>query len=491
MRRFRFDAGVHDVSGVRPGGPVTTLLEKVGAPALDWRRLDHRYVHDGHVFDVPRDPEAYVASLGAMFPDSAAGIAAVIADIRAVFEAMYSEAPNASGVPGRPRTLDGLLAFRSAIRWPCRLDKPFLDFVRHVTDAAAIHMLMGLAGYVGDNPATITVGAMVPLFGYVFFGGYYPRGGSGRTADALVDVIARAGGAVRTRCEVARIDVEAGAAKGLTLSTGESIRASAVVANSDLKRTFLELIGREHLAPTFVAEVASLQPACSAVAVHLAVKGEITAPPIIHVATGGTKLGIVLPSRVDPDAAPDGYTTMELLQLVPHREAKTWFSADEVLARQRRAPAYLARKAAIGDRLLAVAETVFPGLAADIVMRADASPLTYARYDRASDGSIYGMDGMPRPGSKSPLRNLVLAGAATHGAGIEAVMISGARAAEALVPGISGRRCALSVTRVRQSSSPALCARHQRLKPAEFLRRVRLAADRSGVRTATECRARR
>jgi len=38
--------------------------------------------------------------------------------------------------------------------------------------------------------------------------------------------------------------------------------------------------------------------------------------------------------------------------------------------------------------MIAAAEKVMPGLSAHRVLRTDASPVTYARYDWASDGSI-------------------------------------------------------------------------------------------------------
>lgn len=90
--------------------------------------------------------------------------------------------------------------------------------------------------------------------------------------------------------------------------------------------------------------------------------------------------------------------------------------------------------------MIAAAETVIPNLSQHIVYRTDASPVTYARYDGASFGSIYGMSRAGQlKGSKSPLRNLVIAGGGNIGAGIEAVVISGAEAAEALLPGLLAR----------------------------------------------------
>jgi phytoene dehydrogenase-like protein len=81
-----------------------------------------------------------------------------------------------------------------------------------------------------------------------------------------------------------------------------------------------------------------------------------------------------------------------------------------------------------------------------IVFRADASPLTFARYDWSSFGSIYGVEksGIFK-GSMSPLRGLYLAGAGNFGPGIEAVLISGARAAESIMPGILARETHLGV----------------------------------------------
>jgi hypothetical protein len=58
-------------------------------------------------------------------------------------------------------------------------------------------------------------------------------------------------------------------------------------------------------------------------------------------------------------------------------------------------------------------------------------------------------------GSKSPLRNLVIAGGGNVGAGVEAVVISGAEAAEALLPGLLARRSSGSEARAFAEMSAA------------------------------------
>jgi len=355
---------------------------------------------------------------------------------------MYSEAPAHRGVPGAPRTVAGMLAFARrhalAVQW---MQRPFAEFLRaRIADPGARRAIAGLSGYVTDSPGTATVAAMVPLFGYYLYGGYYPAGGSGRLADALVEAIEARGGRVRLKTAVERVQIERGRASGVRLASGECLSAPAVVLNADFLAATGRLVDAALWPREFRENLAAMRPACSAVGVHLGVRGGFEdARPIIHVSGAQGDAGIVIPSLVDASAAPSGYSTVEIMRLVGHDEARGW--TGDVEPRQsdalRHAPAYLARKRAIGDALIRAAEQALPGLSERIVYRAEASPVTFQRYDWSSSGAIYGCNGAAQPiGSKSPVSGLLFAGAVTHGAGVEAVMISGANAAEALVPGL-------------------------------------------------------
>ncbi|MFO1028589.1 MAG: NAD(P)/FAD-dependent oxidoreductase [Acetobacteraceae bacterium] len=441
---FRFDSGVHDVSGWQPGGPVRSVFERLGIDGrLAMRRMDHRFWDHGVVFDPPRDPEAHAEALAVLHPADADGLRRLFAVLRRTYEAMFSTGAARGGIPGPPETAAAMLAFAKAqpeaAIW---LDRPWAELLAtYLHTDAAKKRVSALAGYVTDQPRTLTVARMVPLFGYSFHGGVYPAGGSGRMAEALVTAIRQRGGLVHTGHEVLRIEADNGGVRSLLIrdTSGKQRRvpASAVVLNGD------PIAAARHLLPpgALVRLSTPMRPACSAFGVHLGLRGAVNMPPIVHARTSLGSVGIVAPSVVDPSAAPPGYATLELLALVPQSEAQSWLPDGDTfppaLAAWRRRPDYCTAKAAMGDRLIARAAEVIPNLAERIVFRTDASPATFRRYAWSTGGAIYGIEG--RLAAKQPLPGLVLAGAATHGPGVEAVVISGALAAEALVPGLLQR----------------------------------------------------
>uniref|UniRef100_Q07QP6 Amine oxidase n=1 Tax=Rhodopseudomonas palustris (strain BisA53) TaxID=316055 RepID=Q07QP6_RHOP5 len=446
---FRFDSGVHDVSGWQPGGPVRSVFERLGiAGDLQWQRLDHRYSIDGKTLDVPRDWRDYARKLGELYPDEAKGIAALFEDIFAVFTAMFSTGAQRGGIPGAPGGPQELLAFAAAnplaVQW---MKRPWRDFVaRHVSGEGPRKWLAALGGYITDDIGSASVADMVPIFGYYINGGYYPQGGSGAMADALVRAIERRGGKVLLRTPVVKITARGGAATGLVVrdlhGNERRIAATAVVCNGDAREALAKLVDDPSFATTLAAQSGGLQPSCSAVSVHLGLRGPLMLPPVVHVETPDGTAGLVVPSVVDPSCAPAGYSTLEIIKLVDHAEAQSWFppggvASAEALDAYRQSPDYLARKLAMGDALIARARHAIPDLDSRIVYRAESTPVTYYRYAWSADGAIYGTSGAQgRLPTKTPLRLLVLAGAATHGPGIEAVVISGAYAAEALRPGL-------------------------------------------------------
>jgi phytoene dehydrogenase-like protein len=316
----------------------------------------------------------------------------------------------------------------------------------HGISPPARALLKSLAGYVTHDSSRLTVAAQVPLLGYFLRGGHYPVGGSGALAQALADSLALDGGELHLACPVAGVVVSprGEGLEGIRLSDGRTVATRCVVLAGDAIGA-LQLLQPSANVPAALRErLHSLSPATSMFSVHLGVRGSPPAlPPIVHLhRQGQPRLELVFPSRVDPSAAPQGCFTVELMRLVPPEEAARWFE-DPACAdprAQRESASYQQRKAHEGELMLDAAETLIPGLRAAIVFRRDASPLTFRRYGFSTMGSVYGAvdarTGTAPLRRRSPVPGLVFAGAAVGGAGVEPAMISGAEAADALIPGL-------------------------------------------------------
>ena len=69
-----------------------------------------------------------------------------------------------------------------------------------------------------------------------------------------------------------RILIEDGRATGVVLAkTGEVHRAKAIISNADLRRNFLDLMGKEHLPEDFARQIEAIKPATSTFIVYLGV----------------------------------------------------------------------------------------------------------------------------------------------------------------------------------------------------------------------------
>jgi hypothetical protein len=218
-QQFRFDGGVHDISGVWPGGPVDVLLRKLGlGDAIEWNYLDRSSFDDrlGRI-DAPREWDKWVAELKARVPDAAGDIQRFTDDVKLIFEAQYFGAEEQSGVPGPPTTVKAALEFGRryplAVQW---MDRPFTEFLNErIANPELRQHFSALIRYRTSDPTRIKVSDMVPIFGLFLYGGYYPTGGSGRLANSLASAIERHNGSVRLETAVTKILAEDGCITGV------------------------------------------------------------------------------------------------------------------------------------------------------------------------------------------------------------------------------------------------------------------------------------
>jgi phytoene dehydrogenase-like protein len=98
-------------------------------------------------------------------------------------------------------------------------------------------------------------------------------GGIGSITQAMAAAARQAGAEIRTGAEVIEVRVKDGEAHGVVLSTGEEIRARAIVSNADPKRTLLKLVDPVHLAPDFARKLQHYRMPGTLAKVNLALSG--------------------------------------------------------------------------------------------------------------------------------------------------------------------------------------------------------------------------
>ncbi len=429
--QYRFDAGVQDFSGAGANRPVRNVLDALRAgDRVDWLPVRHRYIKYGLDLSVPADAADYVAQLQSLFPRERDGVSAFFQEIEAIYREMSSG-------ENMPRA-----AFASASRgdltsWASRhphawkwLRAPFAEMLdTYVSDPRLKGLLTTLSEYVSEDPASLNVEDMAPLFGYYFDGGFYPAGGAQVFTDILGDVIAENQGTILLNRKVSRILVEDGRAVGVACEDGTGHRAPVVLAAGDVQEMLTGLIDPiVHLPKGYLRKVRAMRRGPSAIILSLALDIVPDCPARTFIRHEDLEIGIGNPSVIDDTLAPPGHSAVTVLHLMSEEEAATWRRGGDDYAR---------RKADAAERLLSVMEaTVCPEIRRHVQRIDVATPSTFSRYTGARGGNIYGSarGNQWRPPVTTPVPGLFLAGAGTSmGAGIEAVVISGAMAAEAIL----------------------------------------------------------
>jgi phytoene dehydrogenase-like protein len=285
----------------------------------------------------------------------------------------------------------------------------------------------------------------------------FPAGGMGSVTQAMATAAKIAGGEIRTGVEVIEIRVHDGAATGVLLSTGEEIRARAVISNADPKRTLLKLTDATHLSPDFVQKLQHYRGNGTVAKVNLALSGlpRFTAlkngdaaalKGRIHIgneidylerAFDESKYGnfsrqpyleVTIPSLTDPTLAPEGKQVMSIyMQYAPYKLKGDW-------EEQRRA---------LGQTVVTTLAQYAPNLPALILTHQIITPRDLEEVYGMTGGQIFhgelALDQFftMRPlldwaRYRTPIRNLYLCGSGTHpGAGLTGG--SGANAAREIL----------------------------------------------------------
>jgi len=282
-----------------------------------------------------------------------------------------------------------------------------------------------------DKRIPLQVSKAGPWPGY-----HYVLGGCGQLVEAMAGVIRAGGGQIQTSARVRQISVEGGRVTGVVLDDGHREPADLVLASGGARETFFGLVGREHLPADFAAQVEDVPFMESVLMVHVGINFDPTpyqpAPLCYYYGTYDIEGGVArcqrgeyhegregfliyVPSLHSPELALPGHHAVTVYTIAPNRLREgTWAG----------------RREEMGDKLLAEAERVVPGLRERAQVRVILTPEDFrarTHQEHHSFGGcapVMGKEGTPH---RTPIRGLWFIGAQSESRGGVANVIAGTR----------------------------------------------------------------
>jgi len=326
-----------------------------------------------------------------------------------------------------------------------------VDFLDRWFESDTLKAPMSVSGIIGTFLGVRSPGtAYVLLHQYMgeiagaFRAWGFAKGGTGQVSLSCARAAESFGAEIRTEAGVSKLLVKNGRCEGVVLENGDEVRATAIFSSLDPHRTFLRLVGEEHLDGEFAEQIKRYKLRGSSGKVNLALdrwvdftcrpgagphmRGDIAIAPGIEYlehAYDDAKYGdfsrrpylnIVIPSLVDPSVAPPGkHVLSAFVQYAPYdikEGSENWPS----------------RREAFGDAVVDTIEEYCPGIKDAILFRQVLTPLDIEEMTGLTEGNIFQGELSreqlaflrPAPGwarYRTPIRDLWICGSAAHPGG--------------------------------------------------------------------------
>ena len=444
-RVFRQDGFVFDAGPTIITAPFlfSELFAAAGKRIEDYVELvplDPYYrirFEDGTVFTYNGDRAAILDQIRAINPRDVDGYLRFVGDAEKIFRSGFALIDKPfDRLSDMARVLPDLARLRA--------DRTVAEFVnRHIEDPRLRQVFSFHPLLVGGNPfQTTSIYALIHTLEQKW-GVWFAKGGTGALVAALTKLFEDIGGRIRYSSEVAAISIDAsGSARGVDLVDGARISADAVVANSEVARTYIDLVPARHRKRNSDARLEKMQYSMSLFVLYFGTNRryediahhEILMGPRYRelledvfkrkILARDFSLYLHRPTATDESLAPPGSDAWYVLSPVPHLGGRVdWESQAE--------PYRDAIVSYLDERYL-------PGLSKSIVSERQVDPRYFRETLNSHLGSAFSVEPILtqsawfRPHNRSEdVPNLFFAGAGTHpGAGLPGVLSSGKIVAE-------------------------------------------------------------
>lgn len=435
--RITFDASLHGIGGLLPGGNTRTLLEEIGIyDQLTFLRKQETatlLLPTGEALDIPDDFASYRTFLQQQFPQEATNISNLFAFIQEFATDM-----------------DRVYFEGQAPQYYQKLQTQTLhDFLAEYTEnTALIEMFSFLWLYYGlPNTELSALYYLLAWISYHIKGTFYIAGGAQALSDVYVREIEKLGGHVLLREQVVACEL-GDERQTITTKKGNRYQAKKLIFNGAPQPLLQTITNPTPAVQQYQQQLEQLELGISLTQLYIGLDclpqtvGLTKADYFTHLLDSVTNyeyvkqaqydkmdLGIVNYNLLDPQLNPDtGMLCITIGDLLTN-----W-------PQDRRSSEYKEQKQQVTEILLQRLYEFFPMVEGHVTTLELGTPVTMARYTSNPGGAVYGFAqsttqaGYLRPYVKTPIPHLYLASSwANPGGGYEGAIMSGATCAKQLL----------------------------------------------------------
>lgn len=233
---------------------------------------------------------------------------------------------------------------------------------------------------------------------FMFDGGYYPIGGMQVLPNALWKRFLELKGEILFSKEVEKIKVEANRVSGVTLNDDKYFSCRIVVSACDAMQTFSKFIDKGKISKSLLDKLSTMQVASSGFLVYIGANKILAENMNLN-----SNIYVITNYKLEEAYSNSSSYNFDHLVIACSSNKSKVFSND------RNVSVFLGANAAykdydywnesnknvLADRLLKMAEIVFPGLSRNIKSRIIATPATLERWTKNHLGSGYGWASTP------------------------------------------------------------------------------------------------
>lgn len=459
---FNFSPGVHYIGRLGPGGETRGIYEGLGvANDLIFFKQNPEHYEHCHIGGVKFDCHAHLPTMTERLLKRFHKEQQGIANYMELLQNLVHQFPLLFEINSIKDVILMPYRTRHIGRYGLYSLKRILDGC--ISDPVVRGILSVQCGNQGLPPSKTMMMLHAGMTRHYENGGYYPRGGGGAIAQALVKAIRRTGSEVKMGVSVDKILTESSGRKrraiGVRLEDGQELRARHIISNADPHKTFYEMVGKEKLSRKLNKRLNNTRYSLTSLILFLAVNIDMKTAgldsgnlwyseepdldkafikvqdPRLYEKKSFETLFISAPTQKDPTRCVAKGHALEIVTFVGYDV----FRAFEETAAGGRTKEYEALKQKITKMFFTTLEKIIPSITKHIVFCELGTPLTNSHYINCTDGCIYGTEknysqiGPLAYRARTEIQGLRLAGASTASHGVAGAAQSGLYAAASIL----------------------------------------------------------